>query len=121
MKKKIILLLIMSLFFVVGCNSKKDDSKDNGLEKDEYSISLGKIVKVKEDLTIQLESVSDSRCPENVECYWQGELDYSLSINETSYKISTVLNPKIELEKYELNIVSNKCNENTLVFRLDNK
>ncbi len=121
MKKKILLLLIISLFFVVGCNSKKDKEKDNGLEKDEYSISLGKIVKVKDDLTIQLESVSDSRCPENVECYWQGELDYSILINETSYKISTVLNPKIELEKYELNIISNKCNDNTLVFRLDNK
>lgn len=121
MKKKLLyLLVVLSLFMVVGCSSKKDNNEsDTELDEDEYSITIGRSVTINDDLVISVESVSDSRCPEDVECYWQGELEYSILINGEYDKISTVLTPKIELSKYVLSIVGDKCSESTLIIKVE--
>ena len=126
MKKVLITLLsIVIAFSLAGCdkkviieptkNNKKEETK---LEEGEYSVSLNDSINIGKDMTINLYDVDDSRCPINVECYWQGELAYSISINGEYNKISTVTSPKITYKNYTLKIVPSKCDETTLVFEV---
>ena len=127
MKK--ILVTLFSIVLVIsltGCNkkvvtvptenSKKEEIK---LEEKEYSVRLNDTVNIGDEMVVSLYDVSDSRCPANVECYWQGELSYSITINGDYQKISTVRNPKLSYKNYEISIVSSKCDEITLVFNVE--
>ena len=129
MKNKILfsVLLVAILFSVVGCNKdfikekkEKIEKKENYvLEKDEYSVSLGKTLDINDELSVKLINVNDSRCPDDVECFWEGELEYELVINKENYKISTVLNTTLFSGKYLFVIVPDKCDLKTVTFRVE--
>ena len=129
MKKRIILSLLIFVLLILtfGCGKKvetdikKDEPKkeETKLEEGEYSLRLNDTINVGKDLTISLYDVNDSRCPINVECYWPGELAYSISINGEYNKISTVTSPKITYKNYTLKIVPSKCDAITLVFEVE--
>ena len=129
MKNKILfsVLLVAVLFSVVGCNKdfikekkEKIEKKENYvLEKDEYSVSLGKTLDINDELSVKLINVNDSRCPDDVECFWEGELEYELVINKENYKISTVLNTTLFSGKYLFVIVPDKCDLKTVTFRVE--
>ena len=129
MKNKILfsVLLVAVLFSVVGCNKdfikekkEKIEKKENYvLDKDEYSVSLGKTLDINDELSVKLINVNDSRCPDDVECFWEGELEYELVINKENYKISTVLNTTLFSGKYLFVIVPDKCDLKTVTFRVE--
>ena len=126
MKKKLLLsiLLVTLLFSVVGCKrvvikEKKTKKEEIVLEKDEYSVSQGETININEELSITLTNVDDSRCPEDVECFWQGELAYSLVINDNNYKLSTVLNKTVISGDYMFVISEEKCDTNTVTFKVE--
>ena len=89
------------------------------LDKDEYSVSLGKTLDRNDELSVKLINVNDSRCPDDVECFWEGELEYELVINKENYKISTVLNTTLFSGKYLFVIVPDKCDLKTVTFRVE--
>jgi hypothetical protein len=68
------LLLISSLFSVVSwsCNFTDDVAASLGQE---FTLPVGETASIEgESLTIKfIEVISDSRCPEGVECIWEGE------------------------------------------------
>ncbi len=129
MKNKILfsVLLVAVLFSVVGCNKdfikekkEKIEKKENYvLDKDEYSVYLGKTLDINDELSVKLINVNDSRCPDDVECFWEGELEYELVINKENYKISTVLNTTLFSGKYLFVIVPDKCDLKTVTFRVE--
>lgn len=92
---------------------EEDKKQDNVLK-----IEKGKITTYN-DITIELVSVSDSRCPKNVECFWEGELSYSLLINGKSYEISTVLNKELNYDNYVLTIVKDECTLDYLTIKIE--
>ena len=126
MKRTLVTLIsIAALFFLTGCDNKvvivpNDNKKEETkLEEGEYSVTLNDNVSVGNDLVISLYDVGDSRCPANAECFWQGELAYSITINGDYYKISTVINPKVTYKNYNISIVAKKCDTTTLVFEVE--
>lgn len=127
MKRKILVLLfIFSLLTITGCGKTKEIDKtdkkqeeDLKLNENEYSLSINETLKINEHLSILLLKVNDSRCPKNVECFWEGELEYHLLINGENYKISTVLNKRINYQDYLISIITDKCNENTLIIKVE--
>lgn len=70
-------------------------------------IGLHEKVKVTDDLEIELDSVADSRCPENTECYWEGELEYSLLVNGTMIKLGTVRERDEDYKNYDIKLANN--------------
>ena len=64
-------LFIISLwcFSILACT--KNDSVILG--PGEYTLKLGALIEMKDDVQIQLFNIEDSRCPKSVTCVWEGE------------------------------------------------
>ena len=81
------LAIVLLLFF--GCN-KIDEA--NTLKIDEVTeIKLGKTVKNSEyGISLQVESVNDSRCPIGVQCVWEGNayVEFQLTTKQGSHKFT---------------------------------
>ena len=125
MKKKLLIILLILLFIITGCKKEKIIKKkelkkeDIQLAEKEYSLRLNETINIGNDINVSLYHVDDSRCPANTECYWQGELAYSLSINNENYKLSTVFNTKITYKNYTFTIVPDKCSSTFMVFKVE--
>ena len=126
-------LIFGIIFLLVGCHdaNPNTDSRNNekeknpkielSLEEGEYSLSVLETIKISNDLSIKLISINDSRCPKEVECYWQGELEYQILINQKNDTISTVLKRELEYQNYIIRIVEEKCETNFLTIKVENK
>ncbi len=132
--KKIVIFIICLLITIIVVSSlyigfktinskveheQKDPLKKHELNENEYALTINNSVKINNELTIKLIKISDSRCPKDVECVWEGELEYSLLINDNNYIVSTVLNKHIKYDKYLIDIVEDKCDINTLVLKIE--
>ncbi len=123
-----VFVVVFVICFTVGNNNsgkrlKKDNNIENvddtkSVEKTKKAlenniVELGrsfdiyldeKVVVKDEDLYLELIHVDDSRCPMNVECYWEGEIEYQLIVNDNNYKLSTVNNREINYGKYLISL-----------------
>lgn len=126
-KKNILITIVVLLGFgiVLYYSFSKEEDKEKNMDMPKIYLSDGEVSirknekVVLDDLVISLIDVKDSRCPKNVECFWEGELNYSLLINNENYEISTVLKKEIEYNNYLIDIVADKCNNNEVVLIIE--
>lgn len=75
------LIAFSSLFF--SCCKENNDILLSDDRVDTIEIRLGENKNIYKGLTLTFDSViTDSRCPINVECIWQGFANIKLSINQ---------------------------------------
>ena len=56
----------------------------------EFTLNMNQTAVVEDYLKIRLVSSSDSRCPKNANCIWQGEINYKLDIDGEIVELGTV-------------------------------
>ena len=90
--KFIILLLTASIF--TACNTS-DDLMGPKLG-DEFEIEYGQSVTLEDRfLTIKFKTVeNDSRCPEGVLCFWEGNARIVIEVSQFAFELNTSLEPK---------------------------
>ena len=89
MKAKTFLLLFI-IFYISGCEKI-------GLGET-FKCHMGITYRVTNDLLFKIKSLNDSRCPENMLCFWAGEchLDFFINLNNTIIDTVLYLNPTKE-------------------------
>lgn len=71
------------------------------------------------NVKIKLLQILDSRCNgQDMACEWEGELRYSLIINNEAYSISTVINKVLKYNNYKFIIAEEKCNEKEITLKI---
>ena len=69
MSKPLVLFILVSLFASYACEEEEPD-----FLKEEVTLSLNQCEAISGQYKLCLDSISDSRCPLNVECVWAGEV-----------------------------------------------
>ena len=86
-------LVVLSLLFF-SCN---EDEKNDSLENDSLEIGevieieLGKTAEISESgLSLRIESIEDSRCPDGVVCFWEGNasVEFQLITKKGEYSFT---------------------------------
>ncbi len=93
--KYIILVLLIAMAGFIGCSKDGDNSsKDDAyFSPDRVTVPLNDCItkKYSGDTTIVycLDSISDSRCPSSLACFWQGvaSAKLSISINQVQHQV----------------------------------
>jgi len=111
-KNTIVIFLICVLFIIllVICSivSSHISYKKEVSLGEKFTVPLNKMVIVKdENLKIKLVSSSDSRCGEGMQCIWQGELNYTITVNGDSIELGTVNNKQVEYKEYTISLNNN--------------
>ena len=117
MKNSKLVILIICILVFVGALAlfAFPKNKDISIPYDEnasfnkmFVLPKGKMVTVGDELKIKLVSVGDSRCPENMQCIWQGEITYNLQISNNGYteeiELGTVRTKEEEFEDYKITL-----------------
>lgn len=113
MKTAITILLIATVslsgfMMMPSADAESGDSKLNSPIK----LSLGQTTEIKsEQLSITLKDISDSRCPKNVTCIWEGEVTVTLNITKGLEKsslleIKTSKSNSVDFGTYSLTLAS---------------
>ena len=91
MKKKIIIccIIVVALVVSIGMLLLSNKTEKEYSLNEEIKLHINEKAKVK-DLNIVLSSISDSTCPKDVQCIWQGEYSYELLINKEKVTLGTV-------------------------------
>lgn len=116
--KKLMTAIILNLL-LFSCNENQSNSLlqneegSSGKNSDSLVVNLkfGKFSSVQNSFSVMFDSIADSRCPEDVTCFWQGNVEINLILLEsqkfTSYKLNTVLLPnEIFWENYKIKIIN---------------
>lgn len=105
-------LLVIFLFAGMGC-------EENTLEEaftigKEASFQVNQLYTSADgQYTLKITEVSDSRCPEGVQCFWQGEVtikgEWTENNNKSTFEIHSVLNDQQKQpDGYTIRIVNAK-------------
>ena len=92
-------VLFATAFAVIGCSKDSSNINDPYFSTDSVTVPIGQCItkKYKGDTTITycLDSINDSRCPDNAVCIWQGyaAAKMNLTINQVTHKV--ILNTPI--------------------------
>ena len=93
----ILLIIVLVLFVGVIIKSNKEVELN-----DTFKLKIHESVSIKnENLKITLVSVSDSRCPEGVQCIWQGEINYKVKVNKKAIEFGTELTKEKKIGDYK--------------------
>jgi hypothetical protein len=83
MKIRTIYLLLVFYLLSSGCE-KIDLGKP-------FDSKIGNTYYINPDLTFSIDSINDSRCPENLMCFWAGDVNLYLNINYSNTHIDTTM------------------------------
>ena len=87
-----LLAVLLLLLLLAACGGEAGEVKANLGQ--EFSLSMGQTVSIQdEELKLRfLEVISDSRCPKDVTCVWQGQASCLVEITylESLYKVTLV-------------------------------
>ena len=89
--------IIIALFFVLSCAPKPTSTKNEILINSTSAVNVGNDYEIK-----ILKIISDSRCPEGVNCVWAGEVQLELEIYKNQ-KIEKTKIISINYKSLELN------------------
>jgi uracil-DNA glycosylase len=74
-------MLLVGLL-AVGC--EKENKVTPTEENQPVTVKVNQLARVKQNVTLNVDSISDSRCPANVVCVWYGNANVKFSLkNET--------------------------------------
>ena len=129
--KKVIIGIVICLLVLIGImvalflnnrtvsNEPKQPEDINVYFGEVFTLNMKQtaIIKMKQpaifndDLKVTLVSSSDSRCPKDAQCIWQGEISYTFDVNGREIKLGTV-NDKAEfVETFSIELIGS--NEST--------
>jgi len=109
-KLKMKVMIRLSFFglislLMLGCNSSTDKNAVFSVKA-----KVNQINKVASDLSIEVKSVNDSRCPEGCECVWAGEVKVFFTLTDNKYSIDTSLvlpaHSKLQFRNYTIELES---------------
>lgn len=84
--KNTVIMFTMSLL-LLSCNKENNTVKLNK----GFKMNYNQTVNIKsESLIIQLVDIGDSRCPDGVQCVWEGEGLLLLNVNNSEFQVSTL-------------------------------
>lgn len=100
----------MALVFAgAGCTgAATSDTGVSATYGEAVTLAVGQSVEYADGLSVKLLEISDSRCPEDVQCFWQGELAGSLELSGGSVgaaeevRIGAVTNPAVAVDGYSV-------------------
>ena len=125
MKKKVIIGLFIAFLgmavFVTVFLLNKEEKIETVSFGEVFKVSKGKSVSVMNTLMVKLQSVSDSRCPADVNCIWAGEISYSLTINGDVIELSTVHNKVVDYNEYSIRLDDNNESTKYVMMKIDKK
>ena len=129
--KKVIIGIVIGVLVIIGImvvlflnnrtvsNEPKQPEDINVYFGEVFTLNMKQtaIIKMKQpaifndDLKVTLVSSSDSRCPKDAQCIWQGEISYTFDVNGREIKLGTV-NDKAEfVETFSIELIGS--NEST--------
>ena len=97
MKKYLLLLMALVLVSCLDFMSNSPDEKEEEvfLNQSKYEIQFGETINTQNIGKVTFtDMLEDSRCPIDVECFWEGNLKISLEIDGKKYELNTALEPK---------------------------
>lgn len=87
-------LLVLFLFAGMGCEETTIDQGSTIGKEESFQINQ-LYTSANGQYTLKITEVSDSRCPEGVQCIWQGEVtvkgDWTENGNKSSFEIHSVM------------------------------
>ena len=119
MKKKFVICCIIVITIIMGIcilfliNKTEKEYSLN----EEIKLHIKEKAKV-EDLEIVLSSISDSTCPEDMQCIWQGEYSYELLINKEKVTLGTVTAREYRYLDYNI-FLSDSSSKNYIRFKIN--
>ena len=119
MKKKFVICCIIVITIIMGIcilfliNKTEKEYSLN----EEIKLHIKEKAKV-EDLEIVLSSISDSTCPEDMQCIWQGEYSYELLINKEKVTLGTVTARGYRYLDYNI-FLSDSSSKNYIQFKIN--
>ena len=72
--------LVLLLFF--SCGKSKTE---------EYILSIGEPLQIDKNITIEVDSLNDSRCPVGATCFWPGDVTVYLHLQDGQQQMDTRL------------------------------
>lgn len=102
--KKINIYLSILLFTVLAACSKKQEIS---LEQS-FELRYKSIATIGKELEIKFYEVSDSRCPDDVDCVIPGDLDIGLKINGETFELvyNESRHDKVEKDGFEIELAN---------------
>jgi hypothetical protein len=97
MKSNVFTLLTKIIFLILllvtsACEKTQNKSAiDTIVIGSPAYISLLKEYKINDNLFFSIDSISDYRCPLDVECFWSGDVDLLFDINQNGVKTDTLI------------------------------
>ena len=121
MKKKSIIccIIVVTLILGIGMLLLNNKTVKKYSLNDEIRLHIKEKAKV-EDLNIVLSSISDSTCPKDVQCIWQGEYSYELLINNEKVTLGTVTAREYLYKDYNI-ILSDNSSKDYIQFTINKK
>jgi len=98
------LVYSLIVFALIVCSCEKIELNDS------FICHIGKNYKVTDDLSFRINSINDSRCPQDVVCVWQGTVTIKIEIKEAQNTIDTILylNESSRVGGYKYSIIDVK-------------
>jgi hypothetical protein len=87
------------MFLFIFLISSGCDKTQNKLSPDAGTIVIGtptfisllKEYRINDNLSFTIDSISDYRCPQDVECIWSGDVDLLFNINQNGVRTDTLI------------------------------
>lgn len=121
-RKGVIISVIIIVLLVIVCfmiSNFKMYKKEVSIG-DTFIIPINKTVKIKdENLKLKLISSSDSRCKEGWQCIWQGELSYTIKVNNVNIKLGTETSKSAEYKDYNIVLVAENDSTDYVILRIE--
>ncbi len=113
----IYILITFAILFIIICFSLLNSKAKNTYKpNDKIKISYQEKIKI-DDLEIKLLSITDSTCPKDVYCFWEGEYQYTLLINNEKVLLGTIRTRDATYKDYKLELLDD-CSSRYISFKV---
>ena len=106
----IIIIIILTIFLITDC--EKSGTAQNKIELGTpASLRTRTVYSVTNSLSVKIDSIKDSRCPQMLECFWAGNVGLYFNINTNNSRIDTLiyfqmpLNNPFYIDNYKLEVL----------------
>jgi|GEM_PF-1068912 len=101
-KIRLIILLLVSVFMITGCEKIQFGEP--------YNCRIGVRYWPGDNVSFVIDSIRDYRCPQDMLCFWSGDVDIFLSVSVYLDRVDTLLNLNrknriFETDKYTFTVI----------------
>lgn len=119
-KRRVLSILIIAIIFTITSCLLLTRYRVNKYQINE-KIKLYKLQSAQiDDIKITLVSISDSTCPKDTHCIWEGEYLYSLKVNNSKITLGTITKRSFLYKEYKISLL-NDTTTKYIKFKVENK